>query len=170
MYDNAHLRTHRARPSQAAKMKSRKESRLDGPGGCDCIGPMKKKIFLALFGAGLLSAGCVSTVNDRHTAGVPFVKDSVQGRYERPLDQVFDAAKEVVKANGRLLNESVIHGETNVVKTAEGKINDRTVWVRVEAAEPNVTGVSVQTRTPGGGSDINLAHEVEKQIALRLAH
>jgi hypothetical protein len=28
--------------------------------------------------------------------------------------------------------------------------------------------VTVQTRTPGGGSDIDLAHELEKQIALKL--
>jgi hypothetical protein len=28
--------------------------------------------------------------------------------------------------------------------------------------------VTVQTRTPGGGSDIDLAHEIEKQIALKL--
>jgi hypothetical protein len=131
---------------------------------------MKTKFCAAVVGALILVIGCVKTVNERHTAGVPWVKDTVTGHYERSLDQVFDAAKEVVKANGRLLNESVIHAETNVVKTAEGKINDRTVWVRVEAAEPNVTGVSVQTRTPGGGSDINLAHEVEKQIALRLAN
>jgi hypothetical protein len=129
---------------------------------------MKKKTFLALLGAGLFVAGCVSTVNDRHTAGVPFIKDSVQGRYERPLDQVFEAAKDVVKFNGALVNESILHSETNTVKTVEGKINQRTVWVRVEAVDPKVTAVTVQTRTSGGGSDLDLAHEVEKQIALKL--
>jgi hypothetical protein len=131
---------------------------------------MNTKLLVGFLGALLLVVGCVKTVNERHTAGVPWVKDTVTGHYERPLDQVFDAAKEVIGSNGKLLNESVIHaGETNVVKTAQGKVNDRTVWVRVENADPNVTGVSVQTRTPGGGSDINLAHEIEKQIALKLA-
>ena len=132
---------------------------------------MKTKLYMAVLGGLILAVGCVKTVNNRTTAGVPWVKDTVTGHYERPLDQVFDAAKEVVTANGKLLNESVIHGaETNLVKTAQGKVNDRTVWVRVESADPNVTAVSVQTRTPGGGSDINLAHEIEKQIALKLAH
>ena len=129
---------------------------------------MKKKIFLALLGAGLAAAGCVSTVTGRNTAGVPFITDAVQGRYERPLDQVFEAAKEVVKFNGALINESILHSETNSVKTVEGKINQRTVWVRVEAVDPKVTAVTVQTRTSGGGSDLDLAHEVEKQIALKL--
>ena len=58
--------------------------------------------------------------------------------------------------------------ETNTVKTVEGKINQRTVWVRVEAVDPKVTAVTVQTRTSGGVSDLDLAHEVEKQIALKL--
>jgi len=129
---------------------------------------MKNKIFLALLGAGLLGAGCVPTVTGRNTPGVPFIKDSVQGRYERPLDQVFEAAKDVVKFNGALVNESILHSETNTVKTVEGKINQRTVWVRVEAVDPKVTAVTVQTRTSGGVSDLDLAHEVEKQIALKL--
>ena len=129
---------------------------------------MKNKIFVALLGAGLLGAGCVSTVTGRNTPGVPFIKDSVQGRYERPLDQVFEAAKDVVKFNGALVNESILHSETNTVKTVEGKINQRTVWVRVEAVDPKVTAVTVQTRTPGGGADIDLAANLEKQIALKL--
>jgi hypothetical protein len=62
----------------------------------------------------------------------------------------------------------VLYNSTNVVKTVEGKVNQRTVWVRIEAIDPKVTAVTVQTRTPGGGSDIDLAHEIEKQIALKL--
>ena len=100
--------------------------------------------------------------------GVPFIKDSVEGHYERPLDQVYDAAKDVVKFNGTLVSESILHTETNTVKTVEGKVNQRSVWIRVEAMDPKVTGVAVQTRTKGGGTDIDLAHEIEKQIALKL--
>ena len=70
--------------------------------------------------------------------------------------------------NGTLVNESILHSETNTVKTVEGKVNQRSVWVRVEAVAPNITGVAVQTRTKGGGSDLDLAHEIEKQIALKL--
>jgi hypothetical protein len=129
---------------------------------------MKITILVAVLGLLIGTAGCVKTVTGRTTGGMPLIKDRVEGRYERPLDEVFKAAKEVMVANGILSNESILHGETNTVKTAEGKINMRTVWVRVEGVEPKVTAVSVQTRTQGGGSDIDLAHEIEKQIALKL--
>ena len=115
----------------------------------------------------MLVAGCVDTVSGRKTAGVPFIKDTVEGHYERPLNQVYEAAKDVIKFNGTLINESTLHTETNEVKTVEGKVNQRTVWVRVEAMD-KMTGVAVQTRTKAGGPDIDLAHEIEKQIALKL--
>jgi len=129
---------------------------------------MKTTIFAILFGAVLAGAGCVSTVDERKTAGVPFIKDRVEGRYERSVDQVAQAAKQVVTSNGVLVNESVLYNQTNAVKTVEGKVNQRTVWVRIESMDPKITAVTVQTRTPGGGSDIDLAHEIEKQIALKL--
>lgn len=116
----------------------------------------------------LAGAGCVSTVDERTAAGVPFIKDRVQGRYERTVDQVASAAKEVIKSNGVLVNESILYNQTNAVKTIEGKVNQRTVWVRIEAIDPKITAVTVQSRTPGGGSDIDVAHEIEKQIALKL--
>jgi len=116
----------------------------------------------------LVGAGCISTVDDRKTAGVPFIKDRVEGRYERSVDQVAAAAKQVVTSNGVLVNETVLYNQTNAVKTIEGKVNQRTVWVRIESLDPKVTAVTVQTRTSGGGSDIDLAHEIEKQIALKL--
>ena len=129
---------------------------------------MRTTIFSILLGALLVGAGCVSTVDDRKTAGVPFIKDRVEGRYERSVDQVAQAAKQVVSSNGVLVNESVLYDQTNAVKTVEGKVNQRNVWVRIEAVDPKITAVTVQTRTPGGGSDIDLAHELEKEIALKL--
>ena len=129
---------------------------------------MKIKLLGVLFGAVLVLAGCVSTVDDRKTAGVPFIKDRVGGRYERSVDQVALAAKQVVKDNGVLVNEGTIYDQTNSVKTVEGKVNQRSVWVRIESVDPKITQVTVETRTPGGGSDIDLAHELEKQIALKL--
>src|SRR5260370_11498469 len=119
---------------------------------------MKEKIFLALIGASLIGAGCVPTVTGRTSMGVPFIKDSVEGHYERPLDQVYDAAKEVVKFNGTLVSESILHTETNMVKTVEGKVNQRSVWIRVEAMDPKVTGVAVQTRARCSGGHNDLEH------------
>jgi len=129
---------------------------------------MKTIIFTIFTAAALLGAGCVSTVTDRTTPGMPLVKDRIQGRYERSVDEIFKAAKEVVKDNGVLVNESILYNQTNLVKTVEGKVNQRNVWVRVEAIDPKITEVTVQTRTPGGLSDIDLAHELEKEIALKL--
>ena len=132
---------------------------------------MKTKILPAIIGAGVLAVlvttSCVKTVTGDYTGGIK-LKDRVEGRYERPLDDVFKASKDVMIANGVLSKESVLHSETNTVKTVEGKINERLVYVRVEGVDPKVTAVVVQTRTSSGGTDIDLAHEVEKQIALKL--
>ncbi len=130
---------------------------------------MKTKILMIFAGLALITAGCVGTVNGRKTAAVPFTsKDKVQGYYERSVDMVFDASKAVIKYNGTLVNESIMHDATNSVRTIEGRVNQRKVWVRVEGMDPKTTAVVVQARTSGGGSDIELAHELEKQIALKL--
>lgn len=131
---------------------------------------MKTKKFSILVCVALIvvAVGCVKTVSGRKTAAVPFVKDTIEGRYERPTDEVFAAAKDVIRVNGTLLNEGMLHSETNMVKTAEGKVNQRSVWIRVEQLDPKITSVQVQTRTKGGGTDVDLAHELEKQIALKL--
>jgi hypothetical protein len=126
-----------------------------------------KKIFAVLCGAALV-AGCVSTVNQRTTPGMPFIKDRIEARYERPVEPIFQAAKEVINANGVLVNESTLYNQTNTVKTLEGKVNQRSVWIRIEPVDTKVTQVTVQTRTSGGGSDIDLAAELDKQIALKL--
>ncbi len=117
----------------------------------------------------MLASGCISTVNDRSTAAVPFVKDQFEGRYERPVDQVYAAAAEVVKLNGAIDRESIISPGPNQVKTIEAKVNGRSVWVRVEPVDAKVTSVIVQVRTKGGGSDLELTQELQKQIAVKLA-
>lgn len=145
------------------------QNSLDPVSRCDCIQVMNKKLFAGILGlAVLVAVGCVRNVSGGHTAGVPFVKDKIEGRYERPVDQVFEAAKAVVAEHGVLNNESILHGETNTVKTLVGKVNTRNVFVRVQAVDPKITSVQVQTRIPGGGSDMDLAHQIEKQIALKL--
>jgi hypothetical protein len=129
---------------------------------------MKLSIFAGILAITVLCAGCVSKVSGGSRAGVPFVKDTVEGRYERNVDQVFEASKAVVRQNGTLSNESTLYSATNSVKTVVGRINERSVYIRVEGVEPKITMVQVQTRTKGGGADVDLAHEIEKQIALQL--
>jgi hypothetical protein len=145
---------------------------LDAPHGFDCIAPMKTKFFLALMGLTLLAVGCVDTVSGSKTGGAPFVKDKIRSRYERPSDEVYQAAKEVVAHDGVLINENILHGQTNavnqVLRAVEGMVNECRVWVSVEQIEPRVTAVTVQTRTKSGFSDIELAAQIDKEIALKL--
>lgn len=129
---------------------------------------MKLTLLAGLLGAAILVTGCISTVNNRTTTGVPFVKDKVEGRYERPMVPVFEAAKAVVARNGALVNESTLYTQTNTVRTIQGKVNQANIWVRVEGVEPNLTVVTVQSRSKGGAGDLALSHEIEKQIALEL--
>jgi hypothetical protein len=133
---------------------------------------MNTKIFALLAGLAILAAGCVNTVTGKKTAGVPFLKDKIEARYERPQDVVFKAAKEVITANGAIVSETTLPNQTNsvngIAKVVEGTINKCAVWVRVEQVDFKISAVTVQTRTSAGGADIDLAAEVDKQIALRL--
>ena len=130
---------------------------------------MKRKIFAALVGISLVAVGCVKTVSDTHTPTVMFGKDSVEGRYPRTLDQVYAASVQVVQHNGVVVTEYIPHDTTNNVRSFEGKVDEFKVWVRVEAMDPTITAVIVQTRTKWGNKDIDLAHELEKEIALQLS-
>ena len=137
---------------------------------------MKFKIFAGVVGlaAVMLVAGCVNTVTGGKTAGVPFIKDTIEARYEKPAEPVFQAARAVIAENGMLITEGKLYGQTNalgnVVRTLKGKVNERTVYIRVEALDPKITGTAVQTRTSAGVSDIDLAAQLDKQIAIKLAH
>jgi Protein of unknown function (DUF3568) len=131
---------------------------------------MKTKFFAAFAGIGIIivAAGCVSTVSGTHTMGMPLVKDSVQGRYNRSVDEVYRASVAVINNNGVVLTEYIPHDTTNTVRSLLGKVNQENVWVQVEAVDPQITQVTVQARTRFGG-DLEEAHELEKEIALQLA-
>lgn len=114
-------------------------------------------------------AGCVSTVNDRHAFAVVPGKDKFESRYERTPDQVYTAALQVMKFNGVVSRESIVNPGPNQLKAIEAKVNARNVWVRVQAVDQKVTSVTVQVRTAGGGTDLELTQELQKQIAIKLA-
>ena len=94
--------------------------------------------------------------------------DSVDGRYQRPLDEVYAAAIQVVNNNGVLVTEYIPHDTTNTVRALEAKVDKEQVYIRVEAVDPQITQVTVQARTSVGG-DVDEAHQLEKEIALQLA-
>jgi hypothetical protein len=161
----------RHRPKLAfpdALVESRKK--LDAGGGLGCLGDkMKMKIFLAFLGVAIITTGCINTVSGTRTGAVPFQTDRVEGRYQRSVDLVYQAAVQVIQNDGVLMTEFIPHDTTNTVRALQGKVNQRNVWVRVAAENPQITQVTVQARTKGGNSDIELAHQLEKELALKLA-
>ena len=125
---------------------------------------MKNKflILLAVSALAVFASGCVATVDGHTRAAVPFVKDKIVSRYQRPVAQIFAAARKVLEDNGRLnsvdtLNNSLV-----------AKVDTRTIWVKVTEVDPTVSEVLVQVRKRNGGTDIDLASEIDKQIALQL--
>jgi hypothetical protein len=129
---------------------------------------MKKIIFAVLAGAALVTTGCVKTVADNHAFASTWSQDTITGRYNRTMDQVYHASVQVVANNGVLVREYITPG-TNVVRSLEGKVNQQRVWIRVESVDPKTTQVDVQARGSWGGSDVDLAAQLEKEIALQLA-
>lgn len=109
-----------------------------------------------------LASGCYSTPDGRMRPGVPFAKDTIENRYLRPVDVIFNEAKNVLLFNGTL------HGENTINNTLEAKVDNRTIWVQVDEVEPRVSRVRVTARKAGGAPDIDLASEIATQIALKL--
>ena len=125
---------------------------------------MRAKLILLLAGTLQIAwlTGCYPAVDGRRGMGMPFVKDTVEARYERSPMEIWKTAKEVIAYNGQLSSEDVLKN------TLEGAINMRKVWVRVEPLDDRVTRVLVQARTKGGAADLEMAGEIDKQIALKL--
>jgi hypothetical protein len=124
---------------------------------------MTKKIIalLALVCLGGFVSGCYHTPDGRARAGMP-VKDSFESRYQRTVPQILAAAKDVLSHNGTLTMENTVNN------TLEAKVDGRTVVVKADEVEPGISRVVVQARTKSRGSDLDLASEIDKQIALRL--
>ena len=130
---------------------------------------MKKKFFAVLAGAAVVATGCVNTVSDTSTFALSFNRDSVAGRYNRSCDEVYQAAYKVIQTDGALVREYISHESTNSVRSVEGRVNNHKVWIRVQEIDPKVSQVDAEARTSGGMPDIDLAHQLEKEIALELA-
>jgi hypothetical protein len=124
---------------------------------------MTKKILalLAIVSVTVFVSGCYHTPDGRSRVGVP-LKDSFESRYQRTVPQILTAAKEVLSHNGTLtMDNSVNH-------TLEAKVDGRDVVVKVDEVEPGISRVLVQARTKAHAPDLDLAAEIDKQIALRL--
>jgi hypothetical protein len=130
-----------------------------------CIAAMRRNAFIVLTISmlAILGTGCVSTLDERKEPGNPLVQAKIIRVYERPVTQVWAAAKDVLAANGTVFSEDVMQS------TVSARVDTRTVRVKVEQIDPKMTRVTLQVRTKMGNSDLDLAGEIDKQIALRLA-
>jgi hypothetical protein len=116
---------------------------------------------LALSTMLVLASGCVNTETGHVSGGVPFTKDTLFLRCEKPVPLVVNATRVVLSRNGKLVVDNVVDN------TFQAKVNQRNVWVKVADLDGKITVVSVQVRGPMGG-DIDLAAEIKTQIALQL--
>ncbi|MDI9400700.1 MAG: hypothetical protein ACOX2U_05600 [Limisphaerales bacterium] len=118
---------------------------------------------MALFCFAAILAGCVGTVDGGKKMGNPMVTDKITSTYEAPvtMDIAFQAAKKVLATMGNL------YGENTITLSLQGKVDTSTVYVKVDDAEGNVR-VTTQVRTKGGGTNIPLASEIDKRIALQM--
>ncbi|MBC8001880.1 MAG: hypothetical protein H7X97_04755 [Opitutaceae bacterium] len=125
---------------------------------------MKMKLFamISTLGLILLGTGCYSTVEGNSKAGVPWTRDSVVSRYERSIPQMVAVVKGVLIRNGQLV------GDNTIAQTLHAKVDGRNVWVKFEDVDGRVTQMTVQARTGGGRPDLDLAIELDRQIAVTL--
>lgn len=132
---------------------------------------MKNLVFAVLAGVVIATAGCVSTVSGTHSPALTWSTDKINARYQRTVDQVYQAAVAVIKNNGTITTEYIPHDTTNSVRALTGKVNDKNVWVRVEAVDTvtPVTQLTIQARSSWGVSDVALASELVTEVALQLA-
>ncbi len=125
--------------------------------------PMTFRLILLCLASSMAAVfvGCISTPQGKQF-GVPGVRDMVISRYERPMDQVLNSARQVLSRTGTLTGDDVVNNAVSA------KIDNRSVWVTVAEVEPLVTEVKVRVRSSRGTADQAMAAEIDKQIALGL--
>ena len=135
------------------------------------LAAMKIKL-LALLGCAvvaLAATGCYKKVSGGARFGVPFARDEVYGLYEKPVETVYTAAVQVITEKGAVNSESSVReNATNTVRTIVGRVDQRNIYIRVEPQDVSLTLIKVQARPSAGGTDLPLAHTLEKEIALRM--
>jgi hypothetical protein len=109
----------------------------------------------------LVAAACHTTLEGRLKPGLPG-KDTIVSRYEVPYEQVYEAAKAVLKESGTLVSDD------QVSNTLRARIDNNTVWIKLDSSEPRITTMSVEARTSGGAPHVDLASEIDKRIYGRL--
>jgi hypothetical protein len=123
--------------------------------------------FLVLLAACCL-VGCVNTVTENQPGRPPAYRDRVEARYQKSVDEVFDASKRALTSFGNITAEGKVFASTNQVRVVEGVVNGRQVYMRVEEVDAQVTAAVVQVRTKMGGTDLRIAKDLVQRIAVEL--
>jgi hypothetical protein len=125
-----------------------------------------RQLLLAVLALSLV--GCVAKVTDTNPGLKPAYQDRVTNQYQKSVDQVFEATKQAVNSYGNVTRADTVLAATNQVRTVEGVINGRAIYIRLEEVKPKTTTAVVQVRTRAGGTDLRVAADVVRQIGVFL--
>lgn len=112
--------------------------------------------------------GCVHTVTENKPGQLPAYRDRLEVRYQKPVDVVFEAAKRALTSYGNITAEGKVFTGTNEVRVVEGLINARSIYMRLEQIDPQVTSAIIQVRTKLGGTDLRIAKDLVQRIPVEL--
>lgn len=129
---------------------------------------MKNLKHLLLVTVAVSLMGCVSKVTETQPGSKPAYQDRIENRYAKSVDQVYDAAQKAVESFGNVTRAGNVLSATNQVRTVEGQINGRAIFIRLEEVAPKTTTAVVQVRTKAGGTDLRVAKDVVRQIGVYL--
>lgn len=129
---------------------------------------MKNLKHLLLVAVAVSLIGCVSKVTETQPGSKPAYQDRIENRYAKSVEQVYDAAQKAVESFGNVTRAGNVLAATNQVRTVEGQINGRSIFIRLEEVAPKTTTAVVQVRTKAGGTDLRVAKDVVRQIGVYL--
>lgn len=112
--------------------------------------------------------GCVHTVTENQPGQLPAYRDRLEMSYQKPVDVVFEAAKRALTSFGNITAEGKVFTGTNEVRVVEGAVNGRSVFMRLEQIDPQVTSAIIQVRTKMGGTDLRIAKDIVQRIPVEL--
>jgi hypothetical protein len=130
---------------------------------------MNKGLRIILAGAALCLAGCVNTVTQDNPGKPPAYRDRIEAQYKQPAQKVFEAAKRAFTSFGNITRESASVSSAAQLCYIEGAINQDRVYIRIEGISPSSTKMIVQVRAPMGGTNLQMANEIQRQTEVELA-
>ena len=131
-------------------------------------GPMRsiKLTLLAAVALPTFFTGCFTTQDGKSKlTTIPWRKDKIERRYDRPVDAVMNATQKAVETLGTVTS---VEQTKNVIT---GRINSRYVWIKVapdKQAPANISSVTFQVRTKYRNPDMQVAADLAQQTTLAL--